>query len=162
MANPPRPWGWAVWAAVGWGAGLSPYAPGTMGTVWGVGLAWLLKRLLPPGAEIAVAVGLCLAAVGVCGRAEKFFGVKDDRRIVADEYATFPLCVLGLPAAGWLWAWAFLTHRAFDVIKPWPARRFQRLPGGWGIVLDDVVASLYALAANWACYALAVRWGYLA
>jgi phosphatidylglycerophosphatase A len=93
---------------------------------------------------------LCLASVVLCDIAEKHFGNKDDHRIVADEYMTFPLCVIGLPWQDmpWLLLVAFLTHRFFDIVKPFPAWRAQKLRGGVGIAVDDMISSLYALAAN--------------
>lgn len=85
---------------------------------------------------------------------ERQFGVKDDLRIVADEYLTFPLRMIGLLATAGALLLAFLTHRLCDILKPPPARSLQRLPGGWGIVLDDVIASVYALALNYGLYRL--------
>lgn len=145
-----------VWiAATGGGLGLSPFAPGTAGTLPGVvivlafgafGTVWVVQA--------AIAVALAIVAIPICGAAEKAFGVKDDRRIVADEYMTFPLCMIGLPWAGapWLLALAFVTNRVMDIIKPPPARGLQSVHGGAGIVLDDVFSSLYALAANHAVW----------
>jgi phosphatidylglycerophosphatase A len=100
--------------------------------------------------QIALAVVLALIAVPICGVAEEYSARKDDGRIVADEYLTFPLCVLGLPwpAHPWLLAVAFVTNRLLDIVKPPPARQAQALHGGLGIVLDDTVSSLYALALN--------------
>lgn len=141
--------------ATGGGCGLSPLAPGTVGTIPGVaivllvcasGVGWM--------AQVAIAAALALLAIPICGAAEKAFGVKDDRRIVADEYMTFPICTIGLPCltAPWLLAVAFVVNRAMDVIKPFPARGIQRVRGGAGIVLDDVFSSLYALAINHAVW----------
>jgi phosphatidylglycerophosphatase A len=96
-----------------------------------------------------VALVAALGAVPVCTSAEHMFGQRDDRRIVADEYLTFPIAVLGLPLeqhpVGWLLG-AFVLVRLLDIVKPWPARPLERCPGGWGIVLDDVVAASYACA----------------
>lgn len=147
----------AVWAAVGGGLGLSPVASGTFGTLPGVAIAIGLAQCSLPW-TIGIAALLPLLAIPLCEVAERHFGTKDDRRIVADEYLTFPLCMLGLPLQPWLIAAAFLTHRAFDVLKPPPARGLQALHGGFGIVIDDVIASLYALAANHALYWAACRW----
>ena len=92
-----------------------------------------------------------MAAVPLCGAAERHYGRKDDGRIVADEYLAFPLAAVGLPPAGLHPAWLlvpFLAFRFFDIVKPPPARGLQRLHGGPGIVIDDVIAALYALAAS--------------
>lgn len=141
----------AVVLATGFGLGLSPVASGTVGSLPGLLLAWALL-FLPGGvaAQAGAALLLALLAVPVCDRAEKHFGGKDDGRIVADEYLTFPICVLGLPwpAHPWMLGMAFVVARVLDVIKPPPAFQSQRIPGGAGIVADDAIANLYALALN--------------
>ena len=139
----------AVWVATGFGLGWFPVASGTAGTLPGVALVCLLPWTAWP-AQLALSVGLILMAIPACSVAERHFGVKDDSRIVADEYATFPLCLVGLPWGfhPWLLLTAFVVHRILDIIKPFPAFRLQRLHGGAGIVADDVASSLYALAAN--------------
>ncbi|OQW97860.1 MAG: hypothetical protein BWK77_00735 [Verrucomicrobia bacterium A1] len=147
--------GWADRIAVvfasGFGLGFIPCASGTFGTLPGVALVVFLWPILDGNLalQIATGVALTLAAVPVCGAAERFFGKKDDGRIVADEYATFPLVMIGLPVVRdewWIVLVAFLAARFFDILKPWPARGLQRIRGGTGIVIDDVFASLYALA----------------
>lgn len=136
--------------ATGFGLGLSPIASGTVASVLGLPLAWALAEL-HVNWQIAIALALASLAVPFCSRAEKWFGRKDDGRIVADEYLTFPLCVLGLPLQQepLLLIVAFFSARFFDIVKPWPARGLQSLQGGYGIVIDDVFASFYALAFNW-------------
>ncbi|MBI3987237.1 MAG: phosphatidylglycerophosphatase A [Lentisphaerae bacterium] len=138
--------------ATGFGLGRSPLASGTVGTLPGIGLAVGLKFLECLWLEAAAAAAMCLLAVPICTVAERFFGTKDDRRIVADEYLTFPLCVIGLPLTPGLLAVAFLTNRFFDVLKPFPARRAQDLPEGWGIVTDDVLSCCYSWLVNWGVY----------
>ena len=136
-------------SATGFGLGLSSVASGTTGALLGIALAAALCGLSWP-LQAAGAALLAAAAVPVCDRAERLLGVKDDRRIVADEYLTFPLCTIGLPWAAepaWL-AVAFVVSRVLDVVKPPPAFQAQRLPGGWGVAADDAVSSLYALAVN--------------
>lgn len=153
----PAPTGWrrrlALFAATGAGLGYSPVASGTVGSVWGLLLVWGMQPLPVWGQAILAAV-LCLAAVPICHQAEAVLGRKDDGRIVADEYLTFPLCMLGLPFSPLMLATAFLTCRFFDIVKPPPASQLQRIPGGIGIVIDDVVATLYSLALNHALYRL--------
>jgi len=144
--------------ASGFGLGLSPIASGTVGTLLGV-LIMIALPFRPLAAQLALALVLPMLAVPICGIAEKHFGKKDDGRIVADEYMTFPICLLGLPWQDhpWLLAAAFLTHRVFDILKPFPAYRLQRLKGGMGIVVDDVASSIYALAANWLIFWLVMQ-----
>lgn len=150
----------AVWLGTGLGLGLSPVAPGTVGSIWGVAIAWALNSALRDhvGWQIAAAVLLTLLAVPICDAAEKHLGRKDDRRIVADEYLTFPLCVIGLPPEPWILAVAFVSNRVFDILKPPPARGLQRLHGGVGIVIDDALACLYSLAVNHLVYWVATTW----
>lgn len=142
----------AVLVATGFGLGYSPVASGTVGTLLAVPLVWGSAQLLslPAGVvwQVVLATVLALLAIPVCGVAESRFGTKDDGRIVADEYLTFPICMIGLP-----WTWqvlllSFLTCRFFDIVKPPPARRLQELHGGFGIVIDDVFASVYSLLVN--------------
>lgn len=135
--------------AKGFGLGLSPVAPGTMGALLGIPLAYAVA-LLSTGWEIAVCAVLSVIAVPICEIGERELGRKDDRRIVADEYLTFPICLIGLPWREHLWLLgvAFVISRISDIIKPPPARQSQALAGGLGIVADDVLACLYTLAAN--------------
>ena len=134
--------------ATGFGLGYSPFASGTVGTLLGIGLVGLMQWI--PGLifQSAAALVLTVAAIPFCHDAEAVFARKDDGRIVADEYLTFPICMLGLPFSPAIVVIAFLTNRAFDILKPPPARALQRIEGGLGIVIDDVVAALYSLAAN--------------
>jgi len=136
----------AVILAMGFGLGLSPVASGTVGSLLGVALAWAIAPLSWVGQTLAVVL-MILASIPVCHEAERQFGKKDDGRVVADEYVTLPLCLIGIPWMSHLWLLcvAFLVHRALDIWKPPPARQMQNIPGGLGIVLDDVVSSLYGL-----------------
>lgn len=149
-----------VLLATGFGLGLSPVASGTAGTLLGLaimlGLAPLWSGALP--AQIIAALGLILLAIPICDVAEKHFGRKDDGRIVADEFMTFPIGLLGLPLSPGVLALAFFTNRVFDVLKPFPANGLQRLPGGLGVVVDDGVAALYSLLVNHAVYYLVLRY----
>lgn len=137
-----------LFVATGFGTGYSPWASGTVGTLPGVAIAFLLVPLSLPS-QLLIVLAMIVGSVPICDRAERLLGTKDDGRIVADEMVTFPLCMLGLTAAPlWMWAIAFLTHRVLDILKPAPARKIQELKGGLGIVADDVVSSLYCLGLN--------------
>lgn len=150
----------AWWVATGLGLGYSPVASGTVGSLWGVALVYAVFPHLNLPGQIVLAAVCALVSIPICELAERQAVKKDDGRIVADEFLTFPLCVLGLwPAlsapGGWrVMALAFVVCRMMDIIKPFPARRLQDLHGGLGITIDDVIASLYALAVNHAL----VRW----
>ncbi len=146
-----------IWVilATGFGLGLSPVASGTFGALLGVPLAYILFSPLEGRWLIQLVLALLLVAIAipVCDKAEKALGgKKDDGRIVADEYLTVPLTLVGLPLNPATMITAFLTHRILDIIKPPPARGLQRLPGGWGITIDDAISSAYALALNWLLY----------
>ena len=143
----------ALAIATGFGLGLSPFASGTVGALLGLPLIWALS-LLGVHWQVLAALFLASLAVPFCDRAESWFGSKDDGRIVADEYLTLPIAVIGIPLhqAPLMMVFAFVTSRVFDIVKPWPARGLQSLEGGYGIVIDDVFASLYALAVNWLFY----------
>lgn len=149
----------AMWVATGFGLGYSPVAPGTVGSVWGVLIVWAINSNAGWVVQLAAAAAMAIAAIPACDVAEKAFGQKDDHRIVADEYLTFPICMIGLPPLPWVLAVAFLSNRFFDIVKLPPARGLQRLRGGLGIVIDDVFASAYSLAFNWAVYAVVTMLG---
>lgn len=149
--------------AQGFGSGRLKPAPGTWGSV--VGVLWLLV-LLSASSPVAWAIGtiaLLALAVPVCGRAEVLLGRHDPGSVVLDEIAAVPLIWLGplFTPGGQLFAspvapsavafayWpelltGFLAFRFFDVLKPGPIRRIQHLPGGAGVVADDVLAALAA------------------
>jgi phosphatidylglycerophosphatase A len=150
----------------GFGLGFSPFAPGTAGTLLGLPIAWALNTHLGWEGQLATGLILSALAIPICQAGEDRFQTKDPKHVVADEYLTFPLCMIGLPVPGQehgliVMAFAFLTNRFFDIMKFWPAHGLQRLKGGLGITIDDVFAAFYALAANHAAYALARHLGWL-
>jgi phosphatidylglycerophosphatase A len=149
--------------ATGLGAGLAPIAPGTAGSALALAGAWLLERAISPShmPSVVAAVGLlmsglviALAGVGISGRVSEFLGRKDPGCIVIDEVAGQLLASSVVPlfaypsagAAAAAWITSFVAFRLFDVWKPGPIHGWQSLPGGWGIVVDDVAAG--ALAAG--------------
>ena len=162
----------ALAVATGFGLGLSPVASGTCGALLGLPLALALTVLHGRLAwQVAVCVLLSALAVPVCDAAERCFGKKDDGRIVADEYLTLPICVIGLPIAAMLRGGriaeglillgaAFVFSRICDILKPTPARQIQKVKGGLGIVLDDVFASVYALILTHGSVGLLERYVY--
>ena len=142
-----------VFVASGFGLGLAaPFAPGTFGSLPGVALAYAVCAL-PLWLQVVACLGLAILAVPVCDVAERALGIKDDGRITADEWMLFPIALVGIPLASLPW-WSMLVFfcviRAVDIVKPWPARQLQRVPGGLGIVIDDFFANLYSFALNWA------------
>lgn len=150
--RPAPPGGFVPWLATVGGLGYAPVAPGTVGAAAGVALFWGLSRLGTPLYALTVAAGMGLA-VWVADGAERAFGRKDDSRIVIDEVvgqllSLLPLIPLGRERS---WGWVvtgFVLFRCFDVWKPGPVRLAEeRLAGGLGAVMDDVVAGLLAAAA---------------
>jgi len=155
----PGPW-LLLCAATGAGAGFAPIAPGTAGAAVGVALFWLLVGLGPWLYALAL---LALLSLGIraADAAERAYGRKDDGRIVIDEVVGQLLALAPLSAAGEAAGWfpvvtGFVAFRVFDVWKPPLARRAERLGGGAGVMLDDVVAG--ACAAPFALAALATGW----
>lgn len=141
--------------ATGFGAGFSPVMPGTVGTLWGIPLAWLITHIPSLELQIAVCLILPFIAIPLCEAAEKQLGKgKDPGCIVADEYLTLPIVYLGLPFTPWIVLSGFILHRLFDITKPPPIRQLQNLKGGVGIVIDDFLAALMALACNWMLFSV--------
>jgi phosphatidylglycerophosphatase A len=132
--------------AFGFGAGCSPRAPGTMGTLLAVALYLPLSTLTLPLYLGALAV-VTLLGVWICDRASRDLGVHDHPGIVWDEIAGFLLTMIAAPP-GWAWVLAgFLLFRLFDIWKPWPIGWLdRRVAGGLGIMLDDLVAGVFAAA----------------
>lgn len=140
--------------ATGFGLGYSPFAPGTMGCLLGLPIVWAINTRWEGNiqAQIVAAMIQILIAIPLCQAAENELKSKDPKPCTADEYLTFSLCMIGLPVTGHagavMMALSFCSNRFFDIAKFWPADGLQRLKGGVGIVIDDVFAALYALAAN--------------
>lgn len=154
----------ALRAATTFGLGFMRPASGTWGSLPTVILAGALialgagpieKPIVYYAALGAVFLFFCWASLAGGGEAEYVFGKKDPGKVVADETAGQVLPLLALPAASlasgpttiFTLAFAFVAFRVADIVKPWPARGLQKLPGGVGILVDDLIAGLYALAA---------------
>jgi phosphatidylglycerophosphatase A len=140
--------------------GRCPKAPGTFGTLLGV--PWLVLLLLPGNLWLfllGILVGLAFS-VWLCGLGERVLGVTDPGSVVLDEITAFPICLIPTVISHWhitgkLPAWheplsgkglvmtalCFVAFRVLDIAKPWPIRWSQRLPGGWGVTIDDVLAA---------------------
>lgn len=138
----------AHFIALGFGAGLVPWAPGTAGTLAALGLYWLLALAMPPLAIAFLAVPLFFVGVWACGVAGRHLGIEDHGAFVWDEIVAFlPLAALASGSL-WLQALAFALFRLFDIWKPFPIRLFEsRVKGGLGVMLDDLLAACYAYLA---------------
>jgi phosphatidylglycerophosphatase A len=131
--------------AFGFGTGLSPFAPGTVGSLVGVLFAWLTLDLGLP-LQLGIAAAISLSGIWICGESARRIGVHDHGGIVWDEIAGMYITLLAAPPTIAGWVLAFVLFRAFDIAKPWPIRDLDhRLGGGVGIMLDDLAAALYAL-----------------
>jgi phosphatidylglycerophosphatase A len=144
--------------ALGAGAGLSPRAPGTVGTLVSFPLFVLLMQLPGRSWIFAALVVALVAGIGLCGKTGADLGDDDHGAIVWDEMVAFCLLLAWVPATAAGWAAAFVLFRFFDILKPWPIRQLETLmsrstfPGGgsgwWkglGVMLDDLLAAAYAL-----------------
>ena len=130
--------------AFGFGTGLSPIAPGTVGSLPGVLLAWATLDF-PFLIRVMLALGLFLTGIRICGVSSRRLGVHDHGGIVWDEICGMYATLLAAPTLVSGWVLAFLLFRALDIVKPWPIRDLDhRLGGGLGIMLDDLLAALYA------------------
>ena len=130
--------------ATGFGVGYSPIAPGTLGTIVAILIYYFLSEISPPLYEITL-IGFFFLSVWVSGNAEIFFGKRDDQRIVIDEIVGFLITMLWVPKTIRFVIIGFFLFRFFDILKPFPIRRLEKgFKGGFGVVLDDVVAGVYA------------------
>ena len=131
--------------AFGLGLGLSPVAPGTVGTLLGIVIAWLALDL-GLYVQIGLAVVMVLAGIWICDNSSKRIGQHDPGGIVWDEIAAMYIVLLFTPTTITAWILAFGLFRVFDIVKPWPIRDLDHsIHGGLGIMLDDLVAALYAV-----------------
>jgi len=130
--------------AFGLGSGASPWAPGTVGTLAAIPLYFLLASLPLWLYGLLVAVAFWVGC-WLCERTSEDLGVHDHSGIVWDEFVGYWLTMLALPVSlGWALA-GFILFRFFDIIKPWPIRwADRRVDGGFGIMVDDVLAAVYA------------------
>jgi phosphatidylglycerophosphatase A len=144
----------AHFVALGFGTGLSPFAPGTVGTLLALPLYLVLEPWLSAEAMLAFIAALFAVGVWAAGRTGRALGIQDHTSMNIDEIVAFML-VLWLTPAGLAWqVFAFFAFRFFDVVKPPPIRYFDRtVKGGFGVMFDDLLAALYTLIV----IALAVR-----
>lgn len=141
--------------ATGFGTGYLPKAPGTWGSLLALPLHFFLRRLTPN--HYALALGaIFFIAVITAGQAEKILDRKDPGVIVIDEIIGMLITLIAAPNNPLIWLLGFALFRFFDIFKPYPIRLIdQRINGGLGIVLDDVLAGIYSLIVlQIFCYAI--------
>jgi phosphatidylglycerophosphatase A len=161
MSLPGKP-DFKLWVAQGFGVGRIPFAPGTFGSL--AGLLWFALLLSTRSAWLLVAgivAGLMLS-VWLCGESERILRQTDPGSVVLDEIAAIPVCFLSwvgitawqtgtMPGLNLFFSrqnWplslgVLVAFRFFDILKPWPVHQSQRLPGGWGVTIDDALAAVY-------------------
>ncbi|OIO74351.1 MAG: hypothetical protein AUJ85_05665 [Elusimicrobia bacterium CG1_02_37_114] len=127
--------------STGFFTGYIPLAPGTFGTILSAVVYWQLFPKNTTMQIIIVSLSIIIAII-VAGQSEKETGRKDDRRIVIDEIVGFWVCMLFIPHRITFFAAGFLLFRFFDIIKIPPVKKLEKLPGGFGIVLDDIAAGV--------------------
>ncbi|MCD8547553.1 MAG: phosphatidylglycerophosphatase A [Aeromonadaceae bacterium] len=132
------------WLATGFGAGLSPVAPGTVGTLAAVPCYYLVSDW-PLWAYLGLLLIGSVAGIWICQSATEAIGQEDHGGIVWDEFMGYGITMIAAPA-GWFWLLAgFLLFRLFDILKPWPIGWLdRRVKGGLGIMVDDLLAGVMA------------------
>ena len=134
--------------ATGLGAGYVPFAPGTAGSIVGVGYWWLLATQTAGTTYWLIFVAVVGFAIWCAGEAAMDLGQEDPACVVIDEIAAMPLALAGVEVGIVSVLIGFAFFRLFDVWKPFPVRQSQKLAGGIGIVVDDLLAAAYACAAT--------------
>lgn len=141
--------------AFGFGSGLAPWVPGTVGTLAAIPFYLLAAHWLPLAGYLIMILVTFLAGIFICHHAAKKLGVHDHGGIVWDEFVGYWLTMLTVPPQ-WYWVIAgFVFFRIFDMLKPWPIGAIdRRVGGGLGIMLDDILAAVPAAA----CLHLLIYW----
>ncbi len=132
----------ALLVATAGGAGYSPIAPGTAGSAVGIVIFWF-TRAWPLAWQTGLLVAISLVGTWAASVAAEHFGREDPGQVVVDEVAGQLLTLIATGASLAGMALGFFVFRALDIVKPWPANRFERLPGGVGIMADDLMAGVY-------------------
>jgi len=125
-------------------AGFAPFAPGTVGAAAAIPCFLLLRQADSPWLELAVCALIVVVGAWSARLTEQALGVEDPGPVVIDEVVGMFVSLLWLPATWPVVLAAFLAFRVFDIVKPWPAGRLEHVPGGWGVMADDVMAGVYA------------------
>jgi phosphatidylglycerophosphatase A len=141
--RPSRGGGAAGLVATGLGSGYSPVAPGTAGSLVGLVLFWAMSGLGWP-VQLAVTTVVFFLGVRCATAVAAQVGRKDPGIVVVDEVAGMWVTMLAVPFTPATAALGFIAFRIMDVFKPYPARQLEALPGGWGIMADDIMAGVYA------------------
>jgi phosphatidylglycerophosphatase A len=143
----------ACFLGLGFGSGLAPKAPGTFGTLAAVPIYWLMQDL-SLALYLAIVVVAFIAGIWICQKSADWIRQNDPSSVVWDEIVGYLITMIAAPA-GWQWmVLGFVLFRFFDILKPWPINLADKaIHGGLGIMVDDVIAGIFALAC--------VQWIYL-
>ncbi|MDC0609898.1 phosphatidylglycerophosphatase A [Vibrio sp.] len=146
--------------ATGFGSGLSPVIPGTMGTLASIPF-YLILAHTPAWFYIVVILIASVIGIKICAQTSHDMKVHDHGAIVWDEFVGFWITMIMIPLLDidvFAWQWivlGFVYFRFFDMLKPWPIRWFDKnIHGGWGIMVDDIVAGFVSALALWITYIL--------
>ncbi len=132
----------------GLGFGYFPFMPGTIGSLWGLLLVWCIQWFTDKTeAQFIFACLFFLVGIAVCSRCIRRFATPDPKQIVFDEIAAFPFVYLFVAINLKTAVIGFIYFRIFDILKPWPIKKIEGLPGGLGVMADDLAAAIYAAAA---------------
>ncbi|MGK0306528.1 MAG: phosphatidylglycerophosphatase A [Gammaproteobacteria bacterium] len=133
--------------AFGFGSGLAAKMPGTFGTLAALPLVVLLSHFSSFSVYLIVTIVVCVFGIWICGKTAEDMGVHDDSSIVWDEVAGMLITMLAVPLSWQTVLVGFMLFRFFDILKPWPISYLDKhVHGGFGIMIDDVLAGLFALA----------------
>ncbi len=129
--------------ATGFGLGYSPFAPGTVGSLPGFLLVWLLAPLSPL-TQILIITASFFFGVWISNLSLPYFKDKDPKSVTIDEIVSLPITFFLIPLSPLTLILGFLLNRVLDIVKPPPAYQSQRLPRGWGIMTDDLISAIYS------------------
>jgi phosphatidylglycerophosphatase A len=148
----------ALFVATGGYVGYVPIAPGTFGSALGLGLLWGMRTVGDGRLEVLVIVLVLALGVWSGTVAERHAGRTDPGIVVIDEVAGMLMTMTLIPLTAISAVAGFLVFRALDILKPWPARRLEGLPGGFGIMADDAMAAVYGNLVMHGLRAVAPEW----
>jgi len=145
----PRPSNWAGPVATVFGIGHIPWAPGTWASLAATLFWWLLTGAIRPSWQVGATISLVgitiLLGIPAATRVVRKTGLKDPQSVVIDEVAGQLIPFIAIPVSWKSLVLGFILFRGFDIVKPPPAHELEQLPEGFGIVMDDVAAGVYAL-----------------
>ena len=138
--------------------GYAPIAPGTWGSAVGLFVYYLVRREASTAVELAVIAVITVIGLWAATEAEHHFGGIDPGPVVIDEVVGMLITLALHPVNVFGAVLGFLIFRVLDIVKPWPARRLELLPGGLGVVLDDAMAGVYGNLLLWGAIRVLPRW----